>query len=84
MRKTMLIFISLNLLCAAQSFGASKASKSSGKAQVLDFDGMDIKNSKGSPRDSFSSSKEKADFEYFFKTKISFKKKIIESLEAVR
>jgi len=58
--------------------------KSNKKAQVLKFDGMSIKNSKGSPRDGFTSSKEKTDFEYFFKTKISFKEKIVESLEVVR
>jgi len=63
---------------------SSLAQSKSEKAQVLDFKGMDIKNSKGSPRDAFSSAKEKADFEYFFKTKVSFKKKVIESLEVVR
>lgn len=59
-------------------------SKNNKKAQVLKFDGMSIKNSKGSPRDGFASSKEKTDFEYFFKTKVSFKEKIVESLEVVR
>lgn len=70
------------LLSVNTAFG--KNAKSKDGVQVLNFDGMNINNSKGSPRDAFSSSKEKADFDYFFKTKVSFKKKVINSLEAVR
>jgi len=78
----MKLVIALTIIFAVGS--SSLAQSKSEKAQVLDFKGMDIKNSKGSPRDAFSSAKEKADFEYFFKTKVSFKKKVIESLEVVR
>jgi len=77
-----IIFFTLSLM--GLSLAQAKSSKTKANVQVLNFDGMNINNSKGSPRDSFSSTKEKADFDYFFKTKISFKKKVIESLEAVR
>jgi len=73
------LIMTLNLTAAY-----AQATKKESKAQVLKFDGMSIKNSKGSPRDGFTSSKEKTDFEYFFKTKVSFKEKIVESLEVVR
>ena len=77
------IFISTALIIFTSPVFAKNSSKNQ-KAQVLNFDGMSIKNSKGAPRDAFASSKEKTDFEYFFKTKVSFKKKVIESLEVVR
>jgi hypothetical protein len=76
--------ITLFILTTFQNQAFSKDSKVKSKAQVLKFDGMSINNSKGNPRDAFSSSKEKTDFDYFFKTKVSFKAKVVESLEAIR
>jgi hypothetical protein len=79
---TLLICLISTTVSLPSAFAAG--SNKEKKAQVLKFDGMSIKNSKGSPRDGFASSKEKTDFEYFFKTKVSFKEKIVESLEVVR
>jgi len=80
-----MIKVMISLIIALSSGAVFAKNKiKNNKAQVLKFEGMSIKNSKGAPRDAFASSKEKTDFDYFFKTKVSFKKKVIESLEVVR
>lgn len=71
---------SVFVLISSSSFAAKKSSN----PQIINFDGIDVNTSKGSPRDAFISTKKKADFGYFFNTKMTFKEKIIDSIERVR
>lgn len=76
MKKVTLIFV---LLMSSMAFASKKEN-----AQVLDFEAMDVKTSKGSPKGAFVSSKKDKNFGYFFEAKMDFKAKVIESLETVR
>lgn len=80
-----LLVVSL-VLCFSSFANAAKGKRRRAvkNPQVLKFDGLNVNTRGGSPRDAFVSSKKRTDFGYFFDEKMSFDKKIKESLEAVR
>ncbi len=80
--KTITTLLVISLSYAPITFAAKRPVDKN--PQIISFDGLDVNSSKGSPRDAYVSTKKSADFEYFFNTKMSFKKKIIDSLERVR